>query len=194
MNAQLTPGLTLLGLGTDKELKERAATDGIDVLALFRVKVSVNRAGIIINDTEADILLVKGTLPEPIGSAVLNNIKVQKDRDAAKSDSKEDSVDKEVKRLFDKVDAKFVMTTMPAALTPELVKAKRVDSQLLIGAIDDPLSVLAEIRFYHRNKLLNDADTAAAFAKVAGAADGKTLLEGKEEDRKKVVEKWLPKS
>jgi hypothetical protein len=184
----ISTGLTLIGVGTDKELKEKARQARVDVLAIFRVKIQVNRAGFVNNDCEVVLLdPIKNTELFKTGS--LNNIKVQKDREQ----SKEDSVEKEVKKLFEYIDKDLTVTELPGALTPEIVKTRRVDNQLLAGSIDDPMAVLAEIRFYQRNKLLSDADAEAAIAKVAGDASAKTLLEGKEEDRKKVVEKWLPK-
>jgi hypothetical protein len=184
---QIATGLTSFGTGTDKELKEKAAKDKIDVLAIFKVKVSVNRANLINNDVELVLLdVAKGK--ELYNSGTLNNMKVQKDREQ----NKEDGVEKEVKKIFDFIDKDLTLTNLPAALTPEIVKTNRVEKQLLAGTIDDPLSVLTEIRFYHRNKLLSDADALAAIGKVAGEANAKTLLEGTEEDRKKVIERWLP--
>jgi hypothetical protein len=184
----ISTGLTLIGVGTDKELKEKALQARVDVLAIFRVKIQVNRAGFVNNDCEV-VLLDPIKNKELFKTGSLNNIKVQKDREQ----SKEDSVEKEVKKLFEYIDKDLTVTELPGALTPDIVKTSRVDKQLLTGSFDDPMAVLAEIRFYQRNKLLSDADAEAAIAKVAGDASAKTLLEGKEEDRKKVVEKWLPK-
>jgi hypothetical protein len=185
--AVLSTGLTLLGVGNDKELREKALEAHVDVLAIFKVKLSVNRANFVNNDTEIVLVdPVKGK--ELFNSATLNNIKVQKDREQ----NKDDGVEKEVKKMFEYIDQDLTVTSLPSILTPEIVKNSRVQGKLLTGEIVDPLAVLTEIRFYNRNKLLADDDMAAAFVKVAGAEDAKTLLEGSEEERKKVVEKWLP--
>lgn len=185
----ITTGLTLLGTGTEKDLMEKAVKERVDVLAVLRVKVTVNRAGLINNDSEL-VLFDPAKKKELFNSGSLNNIKVQKEREL----NKEDSVEKEVKKIFDFVDKNLIVSDLPSALTPDIVKTARVEKQLLVGSIEDPLSVLTEIHFYHRNKLLMDADAAAAMSKVAGEPTAKTLLEGSEEDRKKAIQKWLPRT
>ena len=186
---RITTGLTMLGLGAEKELKDKAVKENLDVLIVFRVKITVNPAGLINNDVEV-IMTEPGKPKEFYNSAgTLNNIKVQKNREL----NKDDGVEKEINKIFEVIDAKVSVADLPAGVTPEKVKASRVDNQLLAGKIDDPLAVLTELRFYQHNKLLSDADAAASMAKVVGGeATAKTLLEGKEEDRKKVIEKWLP--
>jgi hypothetical protein len=179
----------MLGIANEKELKQKAKEARVDVLAIFRVKLTMTRAGFVDND--CDLIIVDPVKDKEFHrTPSLNNIKVQKDREQ----NKDDGIEKAVTKLFEVIDKEFTVRELPAGLNPTNVKASRVEKQLLAGPINDPLSVLTEIRFYHRNKLLSDADAAAAIAKVTGETDAKTLLEGKEEDRKKVVEKWLPKA
>lgn len=186
----ISPGLTLLGVGTDKELKSKAREAGVDVLAIFRVKVTVTRGGFIDNDCELVLVDPAKEKADLFKTVALNNIKVQKDREQ----NKDDGVQKAVDKLFEFIDKELTLTAMPSGLSPEAVKNTRIGKQLLAGPIDDPLAALTELRFYHRNKLLTDADAIVAMTKVVGdEAAAKTLLEGKEDDRKKVVEKWLPK-
>lgn len=187
----MASGLTMLGIGSEKDLREKARKNGIDVLAMFRVKVSVNRAGIIVNETELTILDASKTGAAPLHTTrPLTNVKVQQ----ARAQNKDDGVDKELKQLFEFIDKELCVANLPEGLTPEVVKTKRVDL-LAKGTYENPLPVLSEIRFYNRSKLLNDVDAVGAFSQLLGSeAAAKTLLEGKEEDRKKVVEKWTPKS
>jgi hypothetical protein len=106
--------------------------------------------------------------------------------------NQDDGVDKEVKRIFEYVDQKLVVSALPE-FPPAIVKTKRVDV-LISEKHDNLLPVLAEIRFYHRNKLLSDEDTIAAFAKLLGNdTDARTLLTGSEDERKSILQKWLPR-
>jgi hypothetical protein len=186
----LTSGLTFLGTGTEKELVEKAKKSSIDVLGVFRIKISINKAGFIINETELAIFdVAKGQKPL-YETTPLTNVKVQQ----ARMQNKDDGVDREVKQLFEFIDKELVVAPLPEKLTPENVKARRVDA-LVKGTYDNPLPVLAEIRFYHRNKLLSDDDAATAISQILSSPPAaKTLLEGKEDERKKALEKWIPRS
>jgi hypothetical protein len=65
---------------------------------------------------------------------------------------------------------------------------------MLEAKYENPLPVLAEIRFYHHSKLLSDKDTLDAYARLLGDEEkARTLMEGSEVDRTKTLEKWLPK-
>jgi hypothetical protein len=185
----VTPGLTLVGVGTEKELLDKAKKENLDVLVVARVKIELNRIGIVRNETEIALFDVAKPAKAVYTSSTLLNTKVE----LARQVNQDDGVDKEVKELFDVIDQKLVLSPLPQ-LPPEIVKTKRVDV-LAQGKYDNPLPVLAEIRFYNRSKLISDEDTLSAFTNVLGnEASAKTLVEGTEEERKEVIQKWLPRN
>jgi hypothetical protein len=183
-------------MGTDKELLEKAKKEAIDVLAVLRVEITLNKIGIVIN--ECQLALFDVARQSPLYTSIkIRNTTVELNRQS----NKEDGVEKFVNALFayvdkgdkNKNDNGLLLSAMPE-VPPAIVKSKRVDV-LAAGAYDNPLPVLAEIRFYNRQKLISDEDTQAAFVKLLGGNEtaAKTLLTGSEEERKTVIEKWLPK-
>jgi hypothetical protein len=58
---------------------------------------------------------------------------------------------------------------------------------------ENPLPLLAEIRFYRSRDLITDEDVAAAFTKIVGEEVGKKLTSGTEDERKETLQEWLPK-
>lgn len=185
----LSAGLTFLGTGSEKDLLERAKKSSLDVLAVFRVKLTVTRGGFTSNEIEIALIdVAKGGKPL-FETRRLENLKVQQDRMA----NRDDGVEKEVKKLFEYIDQNLVVSKIPEKLTADSVKTKRVDALVKVK-YDNPLPVLAEIRFYNRNNFLSDEDTLAAFSQImANDSAAKTLLEGKEDERKQAIEKWVPK-
>jgi hypothetical protein len=183
---QIKPGLSMLGIGTQKELIERAREDGIDAIVIIDMKLSMNRStGLVTNDSTLALLDAK-TQKKLHTTRKFNNLIIQKARAAGK----EDSVDKELGKLFEAIDANFKMTDLPAGLTAERA-AQRV-ADLAAEQHDNPLPILAEARMYHAKGLLEESALFAAYEQILGVDFGRLLATGEEEDKKKVLNRWLP--
>lgn len=183
---QIMPGLSMLGIGTQKELFERARADGIDVVVIIDVKLRVNTSvGLVTNDST---LSLRDTKSSEIYHTTkkFNNIAIQKLR----ADGKEDGVDKELAALFEIIDAKFKMADLPAVVNAK-VAANRV-ANLAKEGHDNPLPVLAEARMYHQKGLLEESELFAAYEEILGVDSGRLLATGTEEDKEKVLSRWLP--
>jgi len=184
---QLAPGLTLLGLGDQRALIDKAKKDELDVLLFFDVKLRANQVAQLITN-ETTITLIDVRTSKRLGATKkLSNIEVQKDREAGK----DDGVDKEVAGLFELIDKDFKLVDLPAQLNAE-VATKRVGG-LIAEKHDNPLPVLVEIRMYHTKGLLDDAKLSAAYERMLGVDLGRMLATGVEEDKIKVLERYLPK-
>ena len=59
---------------------------------------------------------------------------------------------------------------------------------------DNPLPVLAEIRFYHDKGYLSKIETATAYKAILGPEGGTALAEGTPSERLTFLETWLPVS
>ena len=178
----------MLGVGTQKELIERAREDGIDVVVIIDMKIRVSpSSNLVTNDSTIALLDVK-TQKKLLTTKAFNNIAIQQ----ARADEKEDGVDKELERLFAAIDTSFKMTDLPAALNAEVV-AKRLAS-LTAEKHDNPLPILAEARMYHAKGLLEESALFAAYEQILGVDSGRLLATGSEEDKKKALDRWLPES
>ncbi|MBP87363.1 MAG: hypothetical protein CMJ64_11685, partial [Planctomycetaceae bacterium] len=193
--AQIAPGLTMLGVGSQKELLAKAKEAGVDVFLLFKVSIKPNpKTRLVINEASFALLDAKTgqsladakTRKKLPPSRKLTNMDVQKSRAAGK----DDGIDREVDKLFAFVDANLKMVDLPAALNAENV-LKRVGS-LIAKPVDDKLPVLSEIRMYNVKGLLQDAHLSKAYEKVLGVDFGRMLATGTDEDKHKVVQRWLP--
>ncbi len=183
---QIMPGLSMLGIGTQKELIDRAREDEIDVVVIIDMKLRVNTTNnLVTNDSTLALLDVK-TQKKFHTTKAFNNIAIQQLR----ADDKEDGVDKELEKLFEAIDTNFTMTDLPAGLTAEVV-VKRIAS-LTAETHDNPLPVLAEARMYYSKGLLEESALFAAYEEILGVDFGRMLSTGSEEDKKKVLGRWLP--
>ncbi len=80
------------------------------------------------------------------------------------------------------------LTEMPQ-LTPEVVRSRA--EALATPPFPNPLLPLMELRYYEYKKLLKPAEVSAFYAKIAGPDDGPRLATGPEEERLKIVQRWL---
>lgn len=185
----LLPGVTYIGVGSTRELRDKAQQQGMNVLLIFQVKVAKNpRTGSISNDTRL-VLQDVATGTELARGDELNNVKIQ---NAREKDSGDDTVENMfAKFLGQQVDQKLKAVELPAAVTADAIRQSRLPL-LTASEVDNPLPLLAEIRFYRTRDLLTDEDVLAAFTKIVGEEAGKKLATGTEDERKEAVSEWLP--
>ncbi len=179
------PGVTLVGIGSAKDLVDQAKQTGLDVLCVFKVTVTLNpRVQLVINNTSI-VLFDVATGKDVFDTKPLNNIDVQKDR----TEGKPDDVDKTLVSIFQHVDQTWRLGPLPS-MEPQSVLT-RIGTLLSDGPGENPLPALAEIRMYHSRGLLQDAHLQLAYQRLLGDEPGKLLATGTEEEKKQVVEKWV---
>jgi hypothetical protein len=189
-----TAGLTLLGVGKKEQLLEKAAQQGIQVLAFFDVEVKFNvKTRLTTNETKLTLYDVsKRKSPEKermlTTTRPFNNLKIQNDR----SQNKDDGIEKEFTRMFEFVDESLRMTPLPEGLNTDNVKRRAAG--IAAARHDHVLPVLAELRFWNRKNLLPAEDLETAYKMLLGDERGSQLANGDEETKKKVVATWLPKT
>ncbi len=184
---QILPGLSMLGIGTQKELVQRARDQEIDALVVLDVTLRVSPTGLVTNETSIS-LYETATQKKLHGTKKFNNIKVQTDR----QEGKDDGVDKELDRLFEAVDSGLKMVDLPTALNTEIV-ARRLADQVSKKS-DNPLPILVEAQMFQRKGLLDEAALFRAYEEILGVDFGRLLATGTEEEKKRVLEQWLPKT
>lgn len=185
---QIMTGLSMLGIGTQKELIDRAREDGIDAVVIIDMKLRVSPANGLVTNESTIALLDAKTQKKLHTTKKFNNITIQQ----ARAESKEDGVDKEFAALFEAIDANFKMTALPAGLNADIA-ARRV-AALTAEMHDNPLPILVEARMYHSKGLLGESQLFAAYEQLLGVDFGRLLATGEEEDKKKVLSQWLPES
>jgi hypothetical protein len=183
---QITAGLSMLGIGTQKELIDRAREDGIDAVVIIDVKLRVSPSNNLVTNESTIALLDAKTQKKLHTTKKFNNITIQQ----ARADEKDDGVDKEFESLFEAVDANLKMADLPAGLNADIA-AKRIDS-LAAEKHDNPLPILVEAKMYHSKGLLDEAQLFAAYEKLLGVDSGRMLATGTEEDKVKALSAWIP--
>jgi hypothetical protein len=183
---QITTGLSMLGIGTQKELIDRAREDGIDAVVIIDVKLRVSPSSNLVTNESTIALLDAKTQKKLHTTRKFNNITIQQ----ARAEEKDDGVDKEFEALFEAVDANLKMADLPAGLNADIA-AKRIDS-LTAEKHDNPLPILVEAKMYHSKGLLDEAQLFAAYEKLLGVDSGRLLATGTEEDKVKALSDWIP--
>jgi hypothetical protein len=211
----LAPGVTFLGDNPRSTLVRLAQLEGIDVLAMFQVRVKRvasreriepgrrsagakyayrrsprNRYSVkevVHNDTQL-VLIDVATGRTLYETQTLNNIAVAHEREDPLTP---DPVTEAAAALVGYVDENLAMQDLPQGLTAEHV-SYRVDL-LPDGRGGAPLAALAELRFYHDRGLLDAAAWREACQRILGGEEGRRLAEGDAEQKAKVLAQWLPR-
>ena len=124
----LMVGVSMLGEGSTKELLEKAADQGIDVLVVFEIEVNENqKTNLVVNETRIVVYdVAKGEDLEK--SKPLNNIAIQKLRAEDEKKDEEDPVTacfaKLFKMLDDDPEKGLKMREIPAEIKPEHVESR----------------------------------------------------------------------
>jgi len=183
------PGVVVLGKARYDTLLRRAQKAEVDVMILFEIKLTKTRkSGTVKNDTKIRIVNVRDRR-KTYSSATLNNISVWKKRADERYDTDEDPIDKVIDKLFKYIDANLKLSPMPD-LTPEQAFARI--RTLVSEEYDNPLPVLAEIRYYHTKGLIKDDILLKAYAKLIGDNAADQLVRGVTDDKKEALADYLP--
>jgi len=190
--SQLVPGVTLVGLAPAKDLVKIAEQAGIDVLCVFNVAVTqIRRTGQISNNVEIQLYNV-GDGKKTYTGGRLNNLAVQVERSKDTPPRGGDTVDKEIEKLFEEIDTKWKLVGLPSLQNPENVPLFQARWGQLQEPGQNPLAELAEIRMYHTRKLIQDSHLLTAYQSKTNDQSGTILATGTAEERKQVIQPWLP--
>jgi hypothetical protein len=184
---QVVAGVTMLGLGSRHELFQKARQQDVDALLIFVVYVERNaRNGMVYNNTKLRLFDVAQD-KQLAGTRLMNNYKIQVARE---KDEDDETVKLEVENVFKVADEHFRCIEVPGQIQPS--HAAGHASKLAARTYENPLRALAEMRYWHSRKLLSDDQLVKSFTGIVGAEGGTKLAQGSADERKAVVEKWLP--
>jgi hypothetical protein len=181
----LAPCLSFIGTEESaNDLIKRANKQGFDSLILFEVEVKANARGIVNNDARIRLIDLKDLKSaRNYNGKKLNNIQV------AREAKGEDSVESSVNMVIKKAREHFALQEMPAALSAEIVKTKRLPA-LVKDKDRSKLDLLSEVNLYFSMGLIDAAEKQDAFEGILGA-DGRTLATGTEDERKEILDRLV---
>jgi hypothetical protein len=176
----------MLGTGKQKELLELAKLNGLDLLAVFDVTVSVSSQDEPKNSTMLTVYDVK-TGEKVVSTRHLTNLAYAK----AREEGRDDQIETELDKIFqENTDTKYKASAMPDTLKADIA-ASRV-ARLLEQEYTNPLPVLAEIRYYMESGLISESDFLSAAEKLIGPENAKKLGDSDVAVREEAIKPWLP--
>ena len=189
---QLIPGVVWLGRGRRTEMLETARARGLDGLILIETKISViPKNGLESNITKVYVMNVHATEAKEQMKyqtrSSLKNVPVWQ----AIQQGKQNPIETELDRIFPEVaDIEFKLGALPS-LQPDQAKARV--SKVATSTPVNLLPVLAEVKYFHKVDLINDADLMSAYENLLGDAEAaKALASGQAEEREQAINAWLP--
>ena len=187
----LVPGVMHLGVGTSSEILKAAAAEGIDILVLFDIELSVNpRVGTRYNKTRMKLIRVKDGEVLRNGG-LMDYIKIWQKRQRSANDKNDVAVN-EIDKLFEVVDEgeyKLIKSQMPN-LSDEIAK-QRVE-HLAADSDSSDLVRLVEIMKYYRGGMISKTFAVEQVSKIVGADNAEGLFSSNESERKSALLKWMP--
>lgn len=176
----LTHGLVFIGTGKQGELLQEAIAQGFDGLFLFDIKAAhKRRGGLIENSTRLRFMGPDGKTVAATSTIV--NIDVERAKLRRQDD---DTLSKNIDRLFTSFDAKVKLSELPA-LKPE--HAHDRIRALLVDPQTNDLVKLFEARLYRSMDLLTADELAKIYQIVLRGNEGLALAGGSIDDRKLVL-------
>ena len=189
---QLIPGVVWLGRGRRTEMLETARARGLDGLILIETKISViPKNGLESNITKIYLMNVHATEAKEQMKyqtrSSLKNVPVWQ----AIQQGKQNPIETELDRIFPEVaDVEFKLGALPS-LQPDQAKARV--SKVATSTPVNVLPVLAEVKYFHKVDLINDADLMSAYENLLGDAEAaKALASGQAQEREQAINAWLP--
>ena len=159
--------MTMLGVGSLEELGEKAQKSDLDAVVIFEVKVAVNRkTKLVTNNTTIQLYDVQMGKVVKKNKRALNNVKIQIQSKSAKGNEVDEMIEKEIDQIFLAAEA-YKMQALPQ-LTAQVVLDNRV-MPMVSKKYENPLPMLAELRFWHSRKLLTTEHLAIACRALVGA-------------------------
>jgi hypothetical protein len=190
---QILPGIVFVGIGQEKQLVDKAREQDLDVLLVFNVRASYTRKGVSMNNTKM-LLYEVASGKQVFEGTNINNVQVSAQRQKGIA---ADAIEEAANELFEEADARFSMQEMPD-LKPEhaLMRVGILvgdDDSFTAVPVTNPLPVLAEIHYYEARKLITTEQLVQAYQKLLGDGPGAKLATGTADQRKDVIDRWLPR-
>lgn len=190
----ITPGLVFIGTGSQAELLEKAAQEGVDAIFVFDIEASQNtRRNVVNNKTRIRLVQTSGNAVGATSSLI--NTEVER----ARMRGVEDDLQKNIDRLFTMFDQNFALTSLPPLnaghaenrVQQLLAKRESLDEDQE-SSMD--LQVMFESRLFHSMGLLTDEQLSTVYQIVLEGNEGISLSTGSEADRKLVLGDLLASS
>lgn len=179
----IATGIVYVGKESIKSLTNTAQKMGLDALLVFNVKAN-SKNNVVRTDTFA-VLVDVASGKELFKTRVLNNVDIMK-----KEDKGMDMVDQAVSSLFNDIDLKYKTAPLADQLTADYITTRV--AALQAERSQSALPLLSELRLYHSKGLLDDAKLLDVFTYYLRTA-APQLISGTPEERKKAIERELPK-
>ncbi len=183
----MVPGITWVGqMATKEAVEKKAREQGIDVLFLYEVTVTVGKNGVVRNTTKIRVTALERA-KDLIVTPLLANHKLQEDREKQKD---KDPVDAEVQKVLAVVEKGLKVGDLPEAITADKVAAR---IKKLASTPDNVLRTLLEAKLYIALDLLKEEELKEAIAALGGNDLGKLLTGANENERAEALKDLLPK-
>ncbi len=185
------PGITYLQVGTERELLKDAEELNLDVMVVFLVKVieTKSRSSTTkdsLNQTSMKVYTVADGR-EVFATSEVNSLKVYM---ARVKNTEPDPVDVMVDEFFEFADKNFKVRPLPD-LTFEAAKPRL--SSLISSPLENPLPAMAELRYYHFSKVIDDEQFKVGIQRLTGDENAAAkLATGTLEEKQEALERWLP--
>lgn len=181
--------MTMLGVGTLDQLNQKAQESDLDAVVIFEVKVVVNKkTKLVTNNTTIQLYDVQTAKVVKKNKTVLNNVRIQIQSKSAKGNEVDEMIEKEIDQIFLAAEA-YKVQALPQ-LTPQVVLDNRI-MPMVSKKYPNPLPVLAELRFWHAQKLLTTEHLAIACKELVGEKVAQQLLSGDPKAQQAVVKGLL---
>jgi len=183
------PGVTMLGVGSLEELGKKAQKSDLDAVIIFEVRAAVNRkTKLVTNNTTIQLYDVHMAKVVKKNKTALNNVKIQIQNKTAKGNEVDEMIEKEIDQIFLAAEA-YRMQALPE-LTAQVVLDNRI-MPMVSKKYENPLPMLAELRYWHSKKLLTTEHLAIACRELVGEQVAQQLLSGDAKLQQAIVKTLL---
>jgi hypothetical protein len=179
-------GLDILDATDSKLARQKAFSEGIDVLVIAEASVRAAR-GRTPGQTHLVLRLIDVEANSELWSSPpLSDTKVRTAQEKAMGDP----VEELIAGLLSVVDQQLRLIEIPS-ISPEA--ARRRAETLTARPTDKPLSALMELRYYAGKSLLTPQELSTQYSKLIGPDDGPPLALDAGAERLVILRRWLPK-
>ena len=184
----------MLGKGGLKELMVKARTQGLDVVLYFNIRVVESaRTGLVTNIAEIEVIDV-ATEQKVFSLPALNNLKMQKEREAATKGGLDDPLEVAIDKLFQFADRQYRMLPVPQKTSDEILESRIKPLVLSAEKPENPLAALAEIKFLYSKEMVRKEHLPIAFKQLLGEELAEKWFAADDEGRAEILALWLPKT
>lgn len=179
-------GLDILDATDSKLARQKALSEGIDVLVIAEASVRAAR-GRTPGQTHLVLRLIDVEANSELWSSPpLSDTKVRTAQEKAMGDP----VEELIAGLLSVVDQQLRLIEIPP-ISPEA--ARRRAETLTARPTDKPLPALMELRYYAGKSLLTPQELSTQYSKLIGPDDGPHLALDAGSERLVILRRWLPK-